>query len=186
MNTFNRFFFQTYRNMRPMALLSLAAVLASGCTTVERPLSNDDPDAWATRIKTLPIDVHSAIPGDISPQTIADAGHGVTARPGAAINNTGVSLYATARVVVYIGGGSVPTRDQYCALKPTINSATFVPESGVAVRAALCDGPRPVAYARMTLAEANPSPATVADAIERLKSDLVQSLPTPAPPPPEY
>ena len=169
-----------------MALLTLAAVSASGCTTVEHPLSWDDPAKWATRINTLPVDVHSSIPGETSAQTIAAIEHGVTASARAASNNTGASLYRTARVVVYIGGDSVPAHDRYCARKPTTTPATFVPESGVAVRAALCDGPRPVAYARTTLAEANPSPASVADAIERLKSDLVQSLPTPTPPPPEF
>ena len=168
---------QSRRNVRPMTLLCLAAILASGCATVEQPLSNDDPAAWASRIQSLPVDVHGAIPGQTSAQTMAAMG--VTGRVGAAFQNNGVSLYAMPRVVVYVGDSSVPARDQYCELKPTLNPAAFIPKSGVVVRSALCDGPRPVAYARMILAEANPSPATVAQAIERLKSDLWLSLPRP-------
>jgi len=49
------------------------------------------------------------------------------------------------------------------------------------LRSELCDGPRPVAYARITVPEADPAAKTLDRDIERVKSDLVQSLPLPQP-----
>jgi hypothetical protein len=43
-----------------------------------------------------------------------------------------------------------------------------------------------VAYARLTIADANLSAASVARAVQGLESKLVQSLPPPEPPLPEY
>jgi hypothetical protein len=176
--------------VRPLVLLSVAAVLATGCATLSsttaRPLSTDESDAWAPRIQTLPVDIHGTIPGESAAQTVAAVDRGVDSSTGSNFQDTGLSLYSMPRVVVYIGGGSGPERNQYCALQPRATRATFAPKDAVVMRSALCDGPRPVAYARTTLAEANPNPVTVANAIERLKSDLVQSLPSPEPQPPEF
>jgi hypothetical protein len=174
----------------PMALLSLVAVLAAGCATgpgrVAQAQASDEPDEWATRIRSLPVEIHGAVPGETASQTIAAIGHGVAQQAGAEFQHTGLSLYALPRVVVYVGGSSAPARDQYCALQPNTERPVPVPKNGVVVRSELCDGPRPVAYARMTLAEANPSAATMAQGIKRLESSLVGSLPPPEPPLPEF
>lgn len=177
-------------NAAAMALVSLVAVLAAGCATgpgrVAQAQSSDEPDEWASRIKSLPVEIHGAVPGETAAQTIAAIGHGVGQQAGAEFQHTGLSLYALPRVVVYVGGSSAPARDQYCALEPNTDRAVAVAKSGVVVRSELCDGPRPVAYARMTLAEANPSAATLAQGIAHLESSMVHSLPPPEPPIPEF
>jgi hypothetical protein len=134
----------------------------------------------------VPVDVHGAIPDETEAQTVAAIDHGVAGQTGAVFKHTGLGLDSLPRVVVYIGGSAVPPRDQYCSLQPAAKRAASVPSNRLIVRSELCDGPRPVAYARTTLAESTPSDVAVADAIQRLKSDLVDSLPTPDPQPPEF
>lgn len=169
-----------------VVLASVAAILAAGCATVAHPLAADPPAAWAGRIQSVPVDVHGAIPQQTEAQTVAAISHGVAGQSDAEFENTGLGLDSLPRVVVYIGGSSVPPRNQYCSPNPAANQATSVPGNGLVVRSELCDGPRPVAYARTTLAQSTPSDAAVAAAIERLKSHLVDSLPTPDPQPPEF
>jgi hypothetical protein len=133
-----------------------------------------------------PVEVHATVPGETSAQTIAAIDHGVTQQPLADFEHTGVSLQAMPRVVVYIGGTSVPARDQYCALEPARNRSVTVPRNGTLIRSELCDGPRPVAYARLTIAAANLSDVSVAQAVQGLESKLVQNLAPPEPPLPEF
>ena len=97
-----------------------------------------------------------------------------------------LNLYTLPRVVLYIGGTSAPSRDQYCAWQPDANRQVAVAKDAVILRGALCDGPRPVAYARITIAEADSSNAALDRAVERLKSHLVASLPLPDPEPAEF
>ena len=174
------------RRMCSMVLASLAALSAGGCATVARPLAADQPDEWAGRIQSVPVDVHGVIPEQTEAQTVAAIDHGVAGKPDAKFEHTGLGLDSVPRVVVYIGGDAVPARDRYCALGSAANRATSVPSNGLVLRAELCDGPRPVAYARTMLAQSAPSDASVAKAIDGLKSDLVGSLPTPDPQPPEF
>jgi hypothetical protein len=186
----NRFSSLSRPNAAPMALLCIVAVLAAGCATnpgrVAQAEASDQPDEWANRIQSLPVEIHGAVPGETASQTIAAVSNGVAQQAGAEFQHTGLSLYALPRVVVYVGGSSAPARDQYCALQPNTNRPVAVAKNGVVVRSELCDGPRPVAYARITLAEANPSAATLAQGIKRLESSLVSSLPPPEPPLPEF
>jgi hypothetical protein len=169
-----------------IVLTSLAALSATGCATVARPLAADQPDEWASRIQSLPVAVHGVIPRRTEAQTVAAVDHGVADRPDTKFEHTGLGLDSVPRVVVYIGGGTVPTRDQYCSTDSEASRSPSASSNGLVVRAELCDGPRPVAYARTTLAQSTASDASVADAIQRLESDLVGSLPTPDPQPPEF
>src|ERR1700724_3821204 len=98
-----------------LALLSVAAALAAGCAAnpsrVEQAIAADRPDDWARRIHSLPVEVHGALPGESAAQTIAAIDHGTANLADAEFGNTGRSLYAVPRVVVYIGGAEVPARD---------------------------------------------------------------------------
>jgi hypothetical protein len=189
MNMLNRISNPSPRGTATVALLCLVA-LASGCAVgpprVTQAIAEDHPDVWATRIRELPVEVHGTVPGETSAQTIAAIDHGVAEQPQGDFQHTGLSLDAMPRVVVYVGGTSVPARDQYCALEPGRNRSVTVPRNGTLIRSELCDGPRPVAYARLTIADANLSAASVARAVRGLESKLVQSLPPPEPPLPEY
>jgi hypothetical protein len=183
MNTLNPSPVRSRPNIRSGALLSLVVLLASGCATGPRPqaFADDYPDDWAARIQSLPVEVHGAVPGESAAQTVAAIHHGVAQPDDAEFRDTGLSLYAQPRVVLYVGGTSGPSRDRYCALPPDTNRAVSAAKDGVILRGGLCDGPRPVAYARITLAEADCNGATLDRAVEGLKSQLVASLEPPEP-----
>jgi hypothetical protein len=83
---------------------------------------------------------------------------------------------------VYIGGTEVPARDQYCRLEPGANHRSVpAPTNALVLRSELCDGPRAVAFARITVPEVGMTPKTLERDIDRIKADLVQSLPSPRP-----
>lgn len=179
MNKLNRVNSQSAVSVRALALLSVVTVLAAGCAAprVEQAMAADHPDDWASRIHSLPVEVHGSVPGETAAQTVSVIDRGVANQPSAEFGSSGLSLYAVPRVVVYIGGTMAPARDQYCSLEPNANRSVVAPANALVLRAALCDGPRAVSYARITLSAANPTTETVARGIERIKSDLVQSLP---------
>jgi hypothetical protein len=183
MNTLNRLVNQSRLSVRALALVSVVAALAAGCASnparVEEAVAADHPDNWASRIGSLPVEVHGAAPGETTAQTVAAIDHGTADQAGAPFGNSGVSLYAMPRVVVYIGGTTAPARDQYCSLEPNANTSVLAPKNGLVLRSELCDGPRPVAFARITLPEVDPTAKSVAGGIKQIKSDLVQSLPLP-------
>ena len=185
MNTLNPSPVRSWPNTRPGALLSLVVLLASGCAAGPRPqaFADDPPEDWAARIQSLPVEVHGAVPGESAAQTVAAIHHGVAQPEAAEFRHTGLSLYSLPRVVVYIGGTSGPSRDGYCALPADTNRPVSAAKDGVILRGGLCDGPRPVAYARITVAEGHSNPATLDRAVERLESHLVAGL-TPSEPQP--
>jgi hypothetical protein len=181
MNKLNRFTSQLSRSAVALALLSVGTTLAAGCATnpprVEEAVAADHPDDWAERMSSLPVQVHGAVPGETSAQTIAAIDHGTANQASAEFGSNGLSLDALPRVVVYIGGTTAPARDQYCSLDPDTIRSVAAPTNALILRSELCDGPRAVAYARITLPEANPTAETVARGIDRLKGSLVRSLP---------
>jgi hypothetical protein len=182
MNKLNRSKILSRRNARTL-LLSVAAALAAGCAAnpsrVEQAIAADHSDDWAQRMHSLPVEVHGALPGETAAHTIAAIDHGTANPADTEFGKSGLSLYAMPRVVVYIGGDEVPARDQYCTLEPSTNRSVPTPKNALILRSELCDGPRPVAYARITVPEADPAADTLDRDIERVKSDLVQSLPLP-------
>jgi hypothetical protein len=186
MNKLNRFTSQSSRSAGVLALLSVATALAAGCATnpprVEQAVAADHPADWASRMRALPVEVHGAVPGKTAALTTSAIDHGTGDSAGVEFGHSGLSLYAMPRVVVYVGGTAAPARDQYCSLEPNANRSVRAPRNALVLRAELCDGPRAVAYARISLPQINPTSETVAHGIEQLESDLVQSLPLPEPP----
>jgi hypothetical protein len=185
MNKLNRSKNLSHFSARTLALLSVAAALAAGCAAnpsrVEQAIAADRPDDWAHRIHSLPVEVHGALPSETATQTIAASDHGTANLAYTEFGKSGLSLYAVPRVVVYIGGAEVPAHDQYCTLEPSAHRTFATPKNALILRSELCDGPRAVAFARITVPEADPTAGTLAADIERIKSDLVQSLPRPQP-----
>jgi hypothetical protein len=184
MNKLNRSKNLSRFSARSLVLLSVVAALAAGCAAnprVEQALAADDADDWAQRIHSLPVEVHGALPGETAAQTIAAIDRGTANQPDSEVGKSGLRLYAMPRVVLYIGGAEVPARDQYCALEPGANRSVATPKNALILRSELCDGPRAVAYARITVPEVEPTAKTVVRDIEKVESDLVRSLPRPQP-----
>jgi hypothetical protein len=181
MSKLNRFSGRARRSIFALASLCVATTLSVGCASnpsrVERAFADDHPEDWASRVAALPVEIHGAMPGETAAQTAATIDHGTADQAGAKSGTSGLSLYAMPRVVVYIGGAVAPARDQYCTLDPDTNRSVVDPKNALVVRSELCDGPRAVAYTRITLPEANPTAHDLARSMERIKSDLVRSLP---------
>jgi hypothetical protein len=170
---------------RTLALLSVAAALAAGCAAnpsrVEQAVAADHRDDWAQRIHSLPVEVHGALPGETAAQTIAAIDHGTANLADTEFGESGLGLYAVPHVVVYVGGSEAPARGQYCTLKPDANRSVAAPKNALILRSELCDGPRAVAFARITVPGVDPTAETLVGDVERIKSDLVHSLPLPQP-----
>jgi hypothetical protein len=180
MSKLNRFSGRARRSVFALASLCVAATLTVGCASnpskVERTFGDDHPEDWASRVASLPVEIHGTLPGETAAQTAATIDHGTADQAGAESGTTGLSLYAMPRVVVYIGGAVAPARDQYCTLDPNTNRSVVNPKNALVVRSELCDGPRAVAYTRITLHEANPTAADLTRGMAQIKSDLVRSL----------
>jgi hypothetical protein len=180
MSKLNRFSVQARRRACALASVCVTATLAVGCATnpskVEQAIATDHPEDWGSRMASLPVEVHGALPGATAAQTAAVLQHGTAELAGAQFGTSGLSLYAMPRLVVYIGGAAAPARDEYCSLEPNTNRSVVAPKNALVLRSELCDGPRAVAYTRITLPEANPTAADLARSMERIKSDLVRSL----------
>jgi hypothetical protein len=180
MNKFHSFTRPASFRAPVLALVAISAALAAGCANnpprLEQAIANDHPDDWALRIGSLPVELHGTVPGETTTQTSAELDNATAKQAGAEVGNSGLSLYATPRVVVYVGGTEVPARDKYCAIEPEANRPVVSPESKVVLRSELCDGPRPVAYARVTIPATKPTAEQLAQGIDRAKSSLVQSL----------
>jgi hypothetical protein len=181
MSKLNQFSVQARRGVCALASLCVAATLTVGCASnpskVERTFADDHPEDWASRVPSLPVEIHGALRGETAAQTAAAIDHGTADQAGAQSGSSGLSLYAMPRVVVYIGGAVAPARDQYCSLDPNTNRSVVDPKNAIVLRSELCDGPRAVAYTRITLPEANPTAEDLARSMKRIKSDLVRSLP---------
>jgi|GEM_PF-3508845 len=103
---------------------------------------DDSRNGWSNKIADLPIELHGALPDESSITTAALLPH--VAGESAA---NGLGLAATQRVVLYIDGLEVPERADFCAVSKRYRSAPRK-DNTMALRAALCDGPRIVSYAR--------------------------------------
>jgi hypothetical protein len=185
MSKLSRFSVKAPRSACALALLSVAGTLAVGCAAtpskVDQAIAADHPEDWASRMRSLPVEIHGTLPGESATQTAAAIEHGTADGADAQFGTSGLSLYAMPRVVVYIGGDTAPERDQYCSLDPNTSRSVVAPKNALVLRSELCDGPRAVAYTRITLREANPTAGDLARGMVRVKSDLVRSLTPPEP-----
>ena len=135
----------------------------------------DSYDHWSPLMNTMPIEVHGAIPGTTSEETIARIPQGTTAEGYASRNPETIGLSARARVVVYIGGNKMPTDGGYCMGNPTLRS-TPVSHDKVMVASALCDGPRLVVRSRRMVNASDLSASSMASSIRSIKSQLLYGL----------
>ena len=124
---------------------------------------------------TLPIEVHGSVPGSSPAQTLARVPNGTNdaayaQRPGGA-----QSLATTRRIVLYIGGDTLPTNGTYCTASPVLRIASIA-SGKVMVATALCDGSRLVTTARREVAPKEVTANTMAHTLNRVKSFLLYGL----------
>jgi hypothetical protein len=138
------------RGKRLALLVLMAACIGeSACqgTVHNRWAREDDSvDAWAPKLAILPIDVHGTIPGeneDQALQRIANSTDGVRYARG----EGGGSLLSAQRIVLYVGGDSLPVNTTYCDGTPTPRTIK-IPAGKIMMGAALCDGSRLVVTVR--------------------------------------
>ena len=152
----------------------LAALMAAGCVAApprtEQVYSQDHAAAWSTQIQQLPVEVHGAAPNLSAFMTVAGIDHGMAG--GAAMP------ISSRRVVLYIGGGAAPEPAQYCAAASSAIAESGAGPNQLPLRLALCDGPREVAYVGDSVPEAASTIASINRAVNRLKSGLIEDLPS--------
>jgi hypothetical protein len=159
-----------------IALLTLAACAAATPKIDEQVYAPDRPEDWAKTIDSLPVEVHGVAPNMTEYKTIAGIDHGASTERFLAFGITKPELPSLRRVVVYIGAGPAPGPEQFCAADAPRVPPDEVPPNTILLRMALCDGSREVAYAHDGMPDATATIATVNDAVNRLKHEMVKGL----------
>lgn len=163
--------------VRPAHVLlafSIIAVGITGCSTAttsaqwaepddmggEFSVIDDSVNGWSKKIGGLPLEIHGNLPSS------------------SALTNrvSGNVSPAMQRVVIYVDGTVAPEREDFCsvakAFRPVVNNRS---DQQVTLRAALCDGPRIVSFARKSFDKT----AEPAHQVASIESALVRDLHTP-------
>ena len=151
-----------------VALVAIAGLCLAGCqgTTHDRwARASDSVDVWSPKMASLPIEVHGSVPGADASRTVARIPNGTNAG----------SLASSQRIVLYVGGSTLPVNSTYCGVSPTLRSVR-IPDDKVMMGAALCDGRRLVVTARQEFAPAAVTDTTMSHSIEELKTRLKFAL----------
>lgn len=160
-----------YRPLRIAITFSFLAVNLAACSMAttstqwaepddlggEFTLWDDSVNQWSKKVDKLPLEVHGSWP---TPATLAKV-DSVNATP------------ASQRVVIYIDGTRAPEREDFCSVAKSFRSIVTNPDNKqVTLRAALCDGPRIVSFARKSFDKTTQPDHAVAS----IESSLVGSL----------
>jgi hypothetical protein len=128
---------------------------------------DDSERQWSKRVEQLPVELHGAWPGASAAETAA-----LVPRANSADNaDANDANAAQQRVVVYVSGTQVPQRADFCAINKSYRAVAN--DRQVTLRAALCDGPRIISYARKSFDGDSKLAATD---VASLESSLVGAL----------
>ena len=160
-----------FRPMRVALVFSCVAINLAGCSMAttsaqwaepddlggEFTLWDDSVNQWSKKVGNLPLELHGSWP---TPATLAKA-------------DMAGATPAAQRVVIYIDGKEAPERDDFCSVTKSFrNVATNQTNQQVTLRAALCDGPRIISFARKSFDRG----AQPDKAVASIESALVGSL----------
>ena len=178
-----------WARIRFVAVLCPFAVGLFGCSTAttstewaepndmasEFARTDDSQNQWSKKVFKLPIELHGSIPGESSEVTAAKIANAIPAEKSSTTSLGNVGVVGRQRVVLYLDESRVPARDDFCSVSKTYRD---VPKesNGVVLRAALCDGPRIVSYAKKSLSIDKVSSDKVGTQVASLESALVDSL----------
>lgn len=162
---------------RAMMLLPLAFAMAGCQGTLHTRWAQqaDTYDYWAPQIAALPIEVHGAAPGLSHAETVARIPQGTTATRFTAKQPANPSLAAMPRVVLYVGGDTIPTDHSYCSTTPDMRAADNG-KHGVMLAAALCDGPRLIDRSRRVVSVDHLGARQLRATVKSLESHLLFGL----------
>jgi hypothetical protein len=171
--------FKNRSSFRTKAALLLALPMAAlaGCqATVNTRWAEhqDSPEAWQETMTNIPIDVHGAVPGNNTIETVSLVAGGTTSATFGASHPGQTSLDQSRRIELYVNSDKVPAGDSYCAVAPALQSADG--KNGTEVVGALCDGPRLVAVEMVHLDPRQFAVAQVPQAVDMFKAKLLDGL----------
>jgi hypothetical protein len=135
---------------------------------------SDSVDTWTPKLGNIPIDVRGAVPGTDAEQTLERIPNGTDGAKYAKAGNAG-TLLAAQRIVLYVGGNTLPINSTYCDATPKMRTVT-IPADKVMMGVALCDGPRVVVTARREFALSAVMDKTMSHTIAELKYRLIFAL----------
>ena len=159
------------------AVLVASACLA-GCqsTMHSRWAANKDSlDVWQPKMATLPIDVHGAIPGSSPDATLSAIRNATNSSVYAKAHPSASGLESQQRIVLYVGGETLPVNTTYCSATSTMR-AVKLSTGRVLVGSALCDGSRLVVTARQEVEAEDATNATMEHTITTAKERLLVAL----------
>jgi len=155
-----------------LAGCSTTVTSAQWAKPADRPsntsLSDDSRNAWSGRIGALPVELHGSLPNEPASATAARIPHAERISEASAAP-------PHARVVLFIDGAAVPERADFCALNPGLRAVPQARDT-ITLRAALCDGPRIVSYARKSIGREKFQPENVSGEVSDLKQALSRAL----------
>jgi hypothetical protein len=169
---------KAFPSLKRHLLIALPLLIGlAGCETLHARWAkrSDSPDAWSSRMATLPIHVHAQESGVDPGQIVARIPNGTTVGQYATAHPTSPELTAVRRLEMYVGGVHVPTFATYCAQQPVMRTINN-PGSDVMLAAAICDGPRLVATVRESAASDELDAANMPHTVERVKGRLIFAL----------
>lgn len=137
---------RTYLRHTPkLAALAPLLALLAGCqgTLDTRPAQvGDTPDAWSSRLATLPVEVHDLRPGARPASALAaQVERGTTAAQFAAAHPLSPPLQDQPRVVMYVSTGALASPATLCQA-PASTQTPVTTADATTLSAAICDGPR--------------------------------------------
>lgn len=140
------------------------------------PLADAKNDMWLKRVDALPLELH------LPPLADSSAALKTISRDAilpARVLAWGIDKDGYAplqqRIVLYVGGDHIPIRDDFCSVTKKFRDVEN-PSDKVAVRAALCDGPRILTYGRKELPMNRVDATSVNSEIVALSHSLVGAL----------
>lgn len=136
--------------------------------------SRDLRDDWAKRITVLPIELHGEFSDEEFRRT-ASVIHNVASDTETMSDETKKALSAQQRMVLYMGEVSIPVRQDFCSLNKSFRNFS-VKDSGLTLRAAVCDGQRLICYARDSGSPNNSQSGNIAERVTHLKQSLIAAL----------
>jgi hypothetical protein len=167
----------TLRGSLTVFLVIAVSVRLAGCqgTIHDRwARESDSVDTWTPKFENIPIDVHGAVPGTDAQQTLERIPNGTDDAKYAKAGNAG-TLLAAQRIVLYVGGNTLPINSTYCNATPTMRTVR-IPADKVMMGVAFCDGPRLVVTARREFALSAVMDKSMSHTIAELKYRLIFAL----------
>jgi hypothetical protein len=157
-----------------MMAIAVSATACQGTIHDRWAQESDSVAVWSPRLEHMLIDLHGSIPGEDADRTREELlASDISVVPANLAD--GSAMGSVQRIVLYIGGNTLPMNTAYCQAAPTLRSVE-IPKGRIMLAAALCDGPRLVVTARQELRASSFWKVNIGHTINEIKNRLIFAL----------